>query len=169
MTSSDSHATRPLLIGRHRDAPVAGFARMDRDQVFLLCEPVVHVYEEIRVALNAGRRVGREVGVADDDDAHLRLRRRGRRFAGLVPLRVGRCSAAAGGASGASIENDSAIVIGPLLIARRLIQRDLAAGGEGFGVGLRPASLARLDQVLSVRGREAVPASPRPTATAETR
>ncbi len=115
MNSSDSHSSAPLLIGRHRHAPVAGVARVNGDEIFLLRQPVVHVDEQVGVALNAGGRVRGEVGIADDHDAHLRLRRRFCRSRRLFTFSgLGRSSGGSrGGASGASIDSDSAIVIGP--------------------------------------------------------
>ena len=71
---------------------------------------------QVGVALNARRGVRGEVGVADDHDAHLRLRRRLRAIGGLSLLpscRRSAASAAEAGASGASIDSDNAIVIGP--------------------------------------------------------
>ena len=78
----------PLLVGRHGDASIAGIARMDRDEILLLRQPVVHVHEEVARCPESGRRIRREIGIADDDDAHLRF--------GAAPVSPA-CAAAGGG------------------------------------------------------------------------
>src|SRR4029453_15273851 len=60
---------RGRLPLRDCQTAVARCFRPDRNQVFLLREPVDRVHEEVLVALNTDRGVGCEVGVADSDEA----------------------------------------------------------------------------------------------------
>ena len=85
MTSSDSQTMFALLRRGQRDAAVVGLFRADRDQVLLLRQPADDVHEQIAVALDAEDAVCGEVGVADDDDARLRLRRVVARFGPARP------------------------------------------------------------------------------------
>src|SRR5262245_40895717 len=62
------------LILRQHEPAVVWIARPNRDQIFLLREPVAHVQEEVLVAGEAKRAIGREVAVADPDEARFRLR-----------------------------------------------------------------------------------------------
>src|SRR5262245_8303655 len=43
------------LIGRHRHGPVLRILWTDRDEVLLLCEPVLHVEKQLAIALEANR------------------------------------------------------------------------------------------------------------------
>src|SRR5262245_6002613 len=56
------------LVLRHRDAAIGGVSRTERDQVFLLREPIGHVEAESAVAGRVDRAVRDEVAVADDDE-----------------------------------------------------------------------------------------------------
>src|SRR6478752_7046059 len=56
------------LVLRERDAAIGRFSRADRDQVFLLREPVAHVQAEVAVASGVDRTVRDEVAVTDDDE-----------------------------------------------------------------------------------------------------
>src|SRR5687768_13194385 len=64
-----------FLIRRQRDAAILRILGADRDEIFLLRQPVRGVQEEVAVPLDAQRGVAREVRIAERDDARLdRLR-----------------------------------------------------------------------------------------------
>src|SRR5262245_25701169 len=73
------HQRGGLTLG-DRQAAVTWRLRADRNQVLLLRKPVDRVHEQVLVALNADRVVGRKVRVADRDETRfgwslVRLRR----------------------------------------------------------------------------------------------
>src|SRR5205823_1512044 len=126
----------PLLIARQRDAAVVFRARMDGDEIFLLCEPVVDIDEQIRVALDADDGIRGEIRIADHCDARLRFARR-------AACSAGRRCRIFGIFAEREPDRDRALVV-----ARFLVERHFAAGRKRFQIRFGPASLAGLQEVL---------------------
>ena len=136
-----------LLRRGQRDPAVVGFLRPDRDQVLLLRQPADGVHEQVAVALRCRARRCREIGVAEHDDARLRLRR--------VVGRLGRPARAPVRPTGA----DTAAPIDDRarLVALASSSVDLPGRSSALDVGFGPARGARLDERSARCGRSTPP------------